>query len=113
MTPQLDTTEIDKEIDRDSEKNADKENADDQWIKQLHRDEEAAFHWVKMGCIYLVPILAASVIIVYVLNLLLPLEWRWLTPEDLSGIQNLAISIFSGVATSLSVNYFYKTNKQK
>lgn len=103
----LDTEEVDNEVLSDSSNKLDSEDADEQWI-QWQREEHKAFHWVKIGCIYGLPILAAVVIVVYFLNLLLPCSCRWLTTGELSEIQSLVVSILSGVATSLAVNYFYR-----
>ena len=105
----LDSEEVDNEILSDSLKEVDSENADnDEWLR-WQKDEHRAFHWVKMGCIYGVPILAAVVIVVYFSNLLLPCSYRWLSTGELSEIQSLVVSIISGVATSSAVNYFYKS----
>lgn len=109
MQQVLNSKEVDDEVLSDSLKKTDSEDADnDEWL-QWQKDEHRAFHWVKMGCIYGVPVLAAVVIIVYFWNLLMPSCVRWLCTEELSGIQSLAISIVSGVSTSLAVNYFYKS----
>lgn len=39
----------------------------------------------------------------YVLNLIFPACWRWLTPEELDRLKDLAISILSGVAVNLAL----------
>ncbi len=108
--PSLDSFEVDSEILSGSPKGLDSENADEAFLR-WEKDEHKAFHWVKMGCIFVVPILAGVTIVCYFANILLPASCRWLTVEELSGIQSLVVSIISGVTTSLAVNYFYKNGK--
>ena len=106
----LDVSEVDTEIIESSNKDADAEDADKAFLK-WRKDEHWAFHWVKMGCIFIVPLIAVATALVFFFNLLGPKSWRWLTVEELSSIQSLVISIISGVATSLAVNYFYRSDK--
>lgn len=106
--PSFNSQELGKEIIEDSISGADRKNGDDYLWKKYNKDEIKAFHYVKVGCIYFVPLLAAVTIAVFFLNKLLPASRRWLTPAELSDLQTLCVSIISGVATTLVVNYFYK-----
>lgn len=106
MGPKIKEQSVEEVLAGNSLQEADKDNADD--LAQLHNKEIKAFHWVKLGCIWLIPFVAAAIIIAFTLNILLPHSWRWLTPTDLSGLQSLVISIVSGIVTSVAVNYFYK-----
>lgn len=105
--PQLEAEEIDSIITSDSSSNADAENADEELLR-WQKDEGKAFHCVKMAVIYGLPCLATVVTVVYFAHLLLPAEWRWLAKDELDSLQSLVISVLSGVATSLSVNYFFR-----
>lgn len=104
----LDSNEVDIEVLSDSTKEADSDDADGEWLR-WQKDEGKAFHLVKMVSIYGLPLLTSAIVVVYFLNLLLPQSWRWLSPDELSGLQSLVVSVLSGVATSVAVNYFYKS----
>lgn len=109
MGPRIKEQSVEEVLAGNSQQEADRENADD--LAQLHNKEIKAFHLVKLGCIWLIPFVAAAIIIAFTLNILLPHGWRWLTPTDLSGLQSLVISIVSGIVTSVAVNYFTKNNQ--
>ncbi len=49
-----------------------------------------------------------AVIVVYVLNTILPVDWVWLSTEQMADIRSLAISILIGVIASLINNYFWR-----
>ena len=53
-------------------------------------------------------ILCAVIVVVYVLNTILPVDWVWLSTEQMADIRSLAISILIGVIASLLNNYFWR-----
>jgi hypothetical protein len=53
-------------------------------------------------------ILCAVIVVVYVLNTILPVDWVWLSTEQMADIRSLAISILIGVIASLINNYFWR-----
>ena len=50
----------------------------------------------------------AVIVVVYVLNTILPVDWVWLSTEQMADIRSLAISILIGVIASLINNYFWR-----
>ena len=62
-------------------------------------------HWVSMGAIALLALLGFVLIVCYVLNLILPESHRWLSPDDLSTIKDVVISIIGGLLMSLAMKY--------
>lgn len=108
--PQLEPNDLDvgapwDEVDCDC---ADEDaRADDYLERSLRSGERKAFHYVKLVLIYAIPLLALVVAVVFVLNYILPTQFRWLSDDELSALQSFVISILSGVGTSLAVNYFY------
>lgn len=62
-------------------------------------------HWVSMGAIAILALLGFVLIVCYVLNLILPESHRWLSPDDLSTIKDVVISIIGGLLMSLAMKY--------
>lgn len=81
--------------------------ADEDIERKMKSVERRAFHAVKLALIYVIPLMAFVIASVYVLNLILPADCRWLSVDDLGVLQGFVISVLSGVCTSLAVNYFY------
>lgn len=106
--PSFNSEDVGKEIIEDSRSGADRDNADDYAWKKYNQEEIKAFHVVKLVCIYFVPSIAAITIVVFFANKLLPEKCRWLSTTELTDLQTLCVSIISGVATTLVVNYFYR-----
>ena len=52
--------------------------------------------------------ICAVIVVVYVLNTILPVDWVWLSTEQMADIRSLAISILIGVIASLINNYFWR-----
>ena len=103
--PQVELDDLHEEIVENETQSPDSEDADrTAWLK----DEDRAFHKVKLGVIYGIPAAAAAAIVVYLIHALGPECVRWLSPEDLKDLRSAAISIVAGVSTSLSVQYFYR-----
>jgi len=85
-------------------------DVEDPDIRDFQKSELKAFHLVKLVCIYFIPILAFVFVLVVTANLLIPFGFRWLTPEELSGLKDTFVSILSGVATAVCINFFYKNH---
>lgn len=75
--------------------------------KLWEKKEAVIVHWVKIAVFCLVPLLAGICVIVYLLHLLLPSDWRWLCDEDLAALRSASISILAGVMSSVAVGYFF------
>lgn len=69
-------------------------------------------HWLKLGAIGLLAIIGAVLVCCYVLNLVFPPCWRWLSPDDMAVIKDMVTSIIAGLLMSLAIQFFTKT-KQK
>lgn len=63
--------------------------------------------WIKIGSFALIAIIAFAYAIIYTLHALIPVEKRWLNPQDLADIKNFVVSIVSGVLTAVVLSYFY------
>ena len=53
-------------------------------------------------------VLCLAILIVYVLHLILPASWRWLTEVEVDTIKNISLSAFGGLIGTLATNYFLK-----
>lgn len=51
---------------------------------------------------------AGLVVSVYTLHLILPSEWRWLSPEQLSNIKDISLTVFGSLAMSIGALFFSK-----
>lgn len=67
-------------------------------LKYSMRRKVAAF---LTGC-------AGSILLVFTLHLIIPKEWRWLSPEDLQSIKDVALTVFGGLAMSIGTLFFSK-----
>ena len=50
-----------------------------------------------------IAVVGGLIVTAYVINLVLPEKWRWLSPSDLDHLKDLTISILSGVAVNLAL----------
>ena len=103
--PTLDENDVEKTLARSC---GDPDDADAGLIDQWAKDVSRAFHRVKMGFIYCVPILGLICILIYFWHATAPGGWRWLPAEDLKDLRSTAVSILSGVISSIAVGYFYR-----
>lgn len=67
-------------------------------LKYSMRRKVAAF---LTGC-------AAAILFVFTLHLILPEELRWLSPEDLQTIKDVALTVFGGLAMSIGTMFYSK-----
>ncbi|MDU5054436.1 MAG: hypothetical protein E6234_06240 [Sutterella wadsworthensis] len=82
-----------------------KEPKDEELSTIQKRQELSLRHWVSIGAIALLALLGFVLIVCYVLNLILPESHRWLSPDDLSTIKDVVISIIGGLLMSLAMKY--------
>ena len=87
-----------------------REDPDSDLERSLQKKEVNAFHYVKISAIYLIAGLAGLYLVLFFLNLFLPESHRWLSHQELLDLRGIAISILSGVITSLAINYLSKRN---
>lgn len=105
--PALDAKLLDSDILDESSK-LDADDSDMKIYKKWGRDEDSAVHWIKMVFIYGIPALAVVIILTYLHHIAGPHDWRWLTDDDLREIRGIAISVLSGVSSSIAVGYFFR-----
>lgn len=67
-------------------------------LKYSMRRKVAAF---LAGC-------AAIILLVFTLHLVLPEKLRWLSPEDLKAIKDVALTVFGGLAMSIGTMFYSK-----
>ena len=81
---------------------------DDLNDKRMEKREYTVRHWVKLITIGILALLGGSIVVCYVLNLLIPMDWRWLSQNDMSSIKDLVTSIVAGLMMSLAIKFFTK-----
>ena len=64
-----------------------------------------ADHWAKLTILWALCLCAIALLGAYVSNLVLPSDWRWLSPADMSSIKDIVVSIIAGLVMSFSVKY--------
>lgn len=72
------------------------------------KDEENKRHAIKIFALIFFAGIGVAMIFVYVYHLLMPDSWRWLTPEEVAAIKDLALSIMTGVSVSLAIKFTTK-----
>ena len=81
---------------------------DDLNDKRMEKREYTVRHWVKLITIGILALLGGGIVVSYVLNLLIPMDWRWLSQNDMSSIKDLVTSIVAGLMMSLAIKFFTK-----
>lgn len=71
-------------------------------------NEENCFYWIRIIGAVIVAILAISLIFVHLWHLIAPVDWRWVPVADLDKLERLSATVLAGVASSLSITYFFK-----
>lgn len=89
-----------------------KDAADDDAYKKLQQSikmsEEWWLHYVRIGFLVLTVVVTAIIVLIYLWHLVAKHEWLWLSPENLSSLEKLAITIITGLILSLSTSYFLR-----
>lgn len=60
----------------------------------------------KTALLVLLTVSAIALLVSYVLNIVMPVSWRWLSPDDLSDIKDTVISLLSGLVMATALIYF-------
>ena len=60
--------------------------------------------WVAGG----LTICAAIILAVFVWHTVAPIEWRWLPPDEVASIKNLALTLFGALAMSIATLFYTK-----
>lgn len=107
-SPTLNDTLLNSDVLQDTSKKADDDDADASLYKKWVIDEDSAAHKVKMGLIYGTPLIAVVIVLTYLHHVAGYPGLRWLTTDDLREIRSIAISVLSGVSSSLAVGYFFR-----
>lgn len=81
---------------------------DDLNDKRMEKREYTVRHWVKLITIGILALLGGGIVVCYVLNLLIPMDWRWLSQNGMSSIKDLVTSIVAGLMMSLAIKFFTK-----
>ena len=68
--------------------------------------EETWFYYVRIVFLGFVSVLGLVVASSYVLHLILPESWRWLSSDQLSSLKDVTISIVTGALISQVTTYF-------
>jgi len=58
--------------------------------------------------VYALVLLCIVVLVSFCLNLILPIDWRWLSLEDMENIRGVALTVIGGLAMSLGTTLFIK-----
>lgn len=88
-------------------------NADvDEEIGQKRRkrdfQEETWFYRVRVGFLLTVSCACVGVVLCYLWHLVAPEHLRWLSPENISALKDLALSIIVGLSMTMLTTYFFK-----
>ena len=77
-------------------------------IKKLEQREKRFVYSERLIILGSLVVLCLAILIVYVLHLILPASWRWLTEVEVDTIKNIFLSAFGGLIGTLATNYFLK-----
>lgn len=72
------------------------------------KDEENKRHAIKIFALIFFAGIGVAMIFVYIYHLLMPDSLRWLTPDEVAAIKDLALSIMTGVSVSLAIQFTTK-----
>lgn len=76
--------------------------------RQHRRDDKVTLHRIKKICYYGFGAICTVFVIVWLWHVLMPERWRWLTENEITNIQSIALSIMTGAMASLVSSYFLK-----
>ncbi len=107
-SPTLNDSFLNSDVLQDAPKKADGDDADASLYKKWVIDEDSAAHKVRMRLIYGTPVVAGLIVLTYLHHVVGFPCMRWLSPDDLREIRSIAISVLSGVSSSLAVGYFFR-----
>ena len=107
-SPTLNDSFLNSDVLQDAPKKADGDDADASLYKKWGIDEDSAAHKVRMRLIYGTPVVAGLIVLTYLHHVVGFPCMRWLSPDDLREIRSIAISVLSGVSSSLAVGYFFR-----
>lgn len=68
--------------------------------------EETWFYWVRVIALCLISLCGFAIVGTYILHLIFPEKWHWVTPSQLSSLKDLAITILTGAVISQATTYF-------
>lgn len=81
-------------------------------LKEAERDAQIkdikVRFWVKIAALIVFTIIGAGIVLTYVCHLIFPKEWKWLEPDAVLAIKDLALSIATGVSLSLATKFTIK-----
>lgn len=99
---------INKDLEEDiSVKKSDLEDPDT--IRKRNESKELTILFqIKRIVIYLVSVALIVIFLVYVLHLIMPIKFRWLSIEEIEKIRSIAVSIIVGIMSSLIPMFFFK-----
>lgn len=99
---------INKDLEEDiSIKKSDLEDPDT--IRKRNESKELTILFqIKRIVIYLVSVALIVIFLVYVLHLIMPIKFRWLSIEEIEKIRSIAVSIIVGIMSSLIPMFFFK-----
>lgn len=99
---------INKDLEEDiSVKKSDLEDPDT--IRKRNESKELTILFqIKRIVIYLVSVELIVIFLVYVLHLIIPIKFRWLSIEEIEKIRSIAVSIIVGIMSSLIPMFFFK-----
>lgn len=90
----------------DHVKDPDEEGA--KQLKKLKQREKRFFYFDRLIALNTIVILCLAIIVVFVLHLILPANYRWLTAEEIDTIKNISLSAVGGLIGTVATNHFMK-----
>lgn len=73
--------------------------------------EDVWFYWVRVGFLLFASLATLGVVSIYMLHLVIPVEWRWLCDSDMTRLKDLSLTIIVGLLMSVTTTYFFRKKR--
>ena len=77
-----------------------------QHIEKLDQQEATLKYLLRRWVAGFLTICTVVVLTVFVLHMVLPTQWRWLSPEEVAEIKSVALTVFGGLAMSIGTLFY-------
>lgn len=76
--------------------------------KETKKEEIRERNRLKKWILRIFTCTGAVVVVTYIWHIIMPLSWRWLDPQEVTSIKDLALSISTGVIISFATKFTVK-----
>lgn len=75
---------------------------------RINTNEKKWQYQLRLGLSFFAVIMTVAIVGIFVFHMITPESWRWLSPEDLKNIRDLAVTIIVGLVLSVVTTNFFK-----